>query len=924
MSSVQNILVRRSGRFQPSEDRLCLVNIKEVEVAADQKVVSMKQTFLDIGTECGNMDKAGKNMAALVKKLYDAGIRLHDRSSLILAREYMRITHRADTQKSDKTLQTYASRLRDYLHMPPELRPDNICISAPVRDWFMKGHEIDVKFDADWWHGVVVNITRRKLRVFWVGLPPLLAFSTRSKNTEHLNPVTLDKLFSFCRPHQEGAKSGSDTTYNVEWIQANQVSIPSTFQEVVQVPDEEAQEVEEGVDDGSGDEPAGAGKLPCTSSAKGTGSGKKQKGNVSGTSSGKGSEKFGKGSLKEKNKVKRPRSEDSIPSTGSPSANVEGVIVRRKREEFKPSAFDWLSPFLGCDVIMDALKQLEQSPDLQADLMFFNHHLLLLEKLRRGQGCIYNAGGKFKNYYEAQKRELQQYQVINVEASPDRRDVFIEQIDTKFRATYTNVFTRNELAVISCVLAYPGLCFCNIDQKQLQSDGMIRGMAFVPAQLESFFHNRLRKLGLIDDKAHPKYMEPLSAVVLSSTYCYHQIVTWEEGESWVSLDEPAWKLDMFPDFLGVNGIYVRVEHTLPDVDCVLYAQVVSKITCSSLKLESWNGEVSGTQYARVIVVNKTAAKQWTARVHVWLSIGFLQADDPICLAKFNLGPPLKGKASVIKVGNPEMFSHLDDGGNPVYQPILIGKRIHPTVTFGNKVEAGVPLLYGPKVVTRRVPVEHTFRPKNLKTQAPHCDGNFFHAKGQWVRAQGGQFSLSPHVPLMTKLSMEQPDKIEAIILDGPIHLNSLSFLMGTSTDTTLTFPREGSDHGTRVPVEVEGTPFGGCSCFAFIEKHMGSEYVDPNERPHLYAHSADLRQFPTGTAAGLIAILAAKQRIENIRKERSSSKYADFATHEMRDLEDALGQFIFDLLSTSTYKVRIQEDMLNEVRKAALAQGARQ
>jgi hypothetical protein len=126
---------------------------------------------------------------------------------------------------------------------------------------------------------------------------------------------------------------------------------------------------------------------------------------------------------------------------------------------------------------------------------------------------------------------------------------------------------------------------------------------------------------------------------------------------------------------------------------------------------------------------------------------------------------------------------------------------------------------------------------------------------------------------MTRLSMEQPDKMEVIILDGPIHLNSLSFLMGTSTDTTLTFPRERSDQGTRVPVEVEGTPFGGCSCFAFIEKHMGSEYVDPNERPHLYAHSADLRQFPTGTASGLIAILAAKQRIENIRKVRSSSKY---------------------------------------------------
>ena len=50
---------------------------------------------------------------------------------------------------------------------------------------------------------------------------------------------------------------------------------------------------------------------------------------------------------------------------------------------------------------------------------------------------------------------------------------------------------------------------------------MTRGMAFVPAQLQSSFRKRLRRLGLIDDVAHPQYMKPLSTVVLSSTHDTH-------------------------------------------------------------------------------------------------------------------------------------------------------------------------------------------------------------------------------------------------------------------------------------------------------------------------------------------------------------------------------------------------------------------
>jgi hypothetical protein len=209
-------------------------------------------------------------------------------------------------------------------------------------------------------------------------------------------------------------------------------------------------------------------------------------------------------------KVKRPR--HSAASTDSPSAlNDDDVreVFKPKRQALKISQFDWLSPFLGCDVIMDGLMQLERDPNLQASSPFFGYYLMLLENLRRGQGCIYNVPTKFKNYYEAQERELKQNSAFKAEASPERKAKFVEQIGTKFRATYANMFTRNEMVVISCLLAYTGFSFCNIDQKlsqSSQSNGITRGMAFVPAQLESFFFKRLRMLGLIDDVAHPKYM----------------------------------------------------------------------------------------------------------------------------------------------------------------------------------------------------------------------------------------------------------------------------------------------------------------------------------------------------------------------------------------------------------------------------------
>ena len=936
---------RRSSRSSAPPGTLTII---DAERDADQNVVRMKATFMEIGTHCAQLDRAASTLAVLVRQLHAQGIRLADRASWTCANAYMRLTHNPQTPKNEKTLHTYTNRLRDYLHMPPDLVPDNICISAPVKDWIMAGHDIDVKFEAGWWHAVVLAVTKCKLRVFWVGYPVLREYGPRSTNADQvLNPALLDKKGSIYRPHEEGAESGAARSITVAWILKNELTVPEKFDDIIPiaVPD----------DDDDSSDPKGQGgeprKKPKLDDAK--------QGSDPATATASASQtKDPKPKPKSKKKVrknkatpkpklisslqeKKNKTKKKPKPSGLPADNGEDRNITKRASRPSPSAFEWLRPFLGCDVIMHGLIQLEQNSTLQDDYEFFTHYVTLLEGLRRGQGCFYAAPSKFKDYFEKQKSALEAYEVTKVEFNSEKKVKFVEQLNTDFRATYANMFTKNELAVISCLLAYPGLSFCNIDQKRSvsQSDGMTRGMAFVPAQLESFFHRRLRLLELLDPDAHPQYMEPLSTVVLSSTYCYQQLMTWGFGHSWSSLSDPAFKLAGFPEFLSVDGLYVRVDHVFSVTEdeysnCHLYAQVKSQKTRDRLGLDAKFCDTFGHDWARVIVVDKEDRNLWKAKVHVWLSIGPFQANDPICVARFNLAKSRAGKS--FEVGCPEMFSHLNASGNPVYQPIQAiegkgdgAKGILPNFTFGPESQPDVPLDYGQAPVSFPDPPKPTRRyDKALKAQAPHCDGNFFHSKGQWVcDGPGAPFRLSPHVPFTTPASMEDEGLMQALILDGPVHLNSLSFLMGINCNTTLTFPSVPGVRtvtGTGILRESdaeEDTPFGGCAAISFIEKHMGSAYVDPNERPHLYAHCADLRQFPVDSAGSLISVLAAKQRIESLRADRSrddGSVAASVQKNEMTNLEIALGQFIFQHLVTSTYKTGVQENILDHVRAAAL------
>jgi hypothetical protein len=188
----------------------------------------------------------------------------------------------------------------------------------------------------------------------------------------------------------------------------------------------------------------------------------------------------------------------------------------------------------------------------------------------------------FQQYFEQQALALSHYPKAPVAFDSDKKTTFIESMDTKLKANYLNAFSRNELVVICCLLAFPGLTFTNINQKTRvsQKSGMIRGMSFVPETLEKFFHRRLRFLGVIDDVNHPPYMEMLSTVVLNSTYCYKQLVYWDYGADFTSVDAtPAISLEGFHEFLSVNGVYVKVHE---QSGRMVYAQVMSKKAASSL------------------------------------------------------------------------------------------------------------------------------------------------------------------------------------------------------------------------------------------------------------------------------------------------------------------------------------------------------
>jgi len=867
--------------------------------------------------ECVRLQgQTGSMMRSLVEELRSRGVKLHQRRDVNAAKASILKGYPG----GDVT--RYLTNLRNLLTMPPKVFEEHAaqseCLSITwlptQQSWYNVGDEVDILWlgkepDVEqWWHCVVVGVRdqcktgAKPFWVHWVGY--------QESNGKVPNPQLVSK--HFLRVHDSSASAGPDPTYSVEHIRSNCLKAVSPEPAVEEDGDEAAD------NEGSGEETAEAhadaeANREAEARAKADARARRLEGIAKAA----------------KAKAKAAKAKAKAEAKTKPVA--EAAEEERVQIIAVPSVFDWLGPFLNLTKIEGDLLLLESRPVLNSDDVFFDHYLALLKRLRFGQGVMYRAATMFQQYYNQQASALASYPKGTVAFDADKKQYFIQSMDTNLKANYLNAFSRNELVVICCLLAFPGLTFTNIDQKTrvTQKSGMVRGMSFVPEALEKFFHRRLRLLQVIDDVNHPQYMEPLSTVVLNSTYCYKQLVTWGYGADWTSVAEAQpIRLEGFHEFLSVNGVYVRVNDERNGR--MVYAQVMSKKAASSLGIHE-GFDAPHKDYARVLELvpaasdgsssgKKRAATpiSFCVKVQCFLSKGLGEPDDPICVATFDMCPGRVG--STYRVLHPTMFSHLGQDGCAVYQDI-VGCDL--TAKFLDvAANGGVGLEYGPNLLPRCTDLGHDFRPTPLTDQAEHCDGNFYHAKGQWVRVKvdpdsklgHGVYRVSPHDPLRTDTDMETPSRIDPLQPVGRPHMNSMSFMMNVNGGTTLSFPPE--DPSRKAENVVEDVPFGGLSAFSFFREHLGSLYMlIPNERPHLYAHSGDLRQFPVVTFSNLLATLAAKQRVEQLRVILGSFP-VDTPTCLSIDLQEqvtALKHFIFDILTTSTYKADCQAEMLKEV-----------
>ena len=752
---------------------------------ADPKVHQHKQLFHDIGVQCLKMDAAYQSLREIVDKLREERVFLDDPASIITASLYIAEKHE---DASVESITRYVGNLRHLITCPPDIVPENPSITVSLPAWQTVGDEVDVSIRvnnrSEVWHGVVVSAgNHRSCHVYWVGCPIIKA-SKRQAKAMAGNPVKVDRRATRWHQPGAGASEGDFPQYSVSWIKDN--FIPKRYgaqPEVVVVNSDDDADVSGDVQREKSKEEKQKGQpKPATPST----SAKKKRG------------RSGSAGRAQDEANKRVTSLEPPPSS--------------QQTKLEPSSFNWLAPFLTGDKLADDLALLQRNPALNSDDRFFNLYLILLRRLRHGQGVMYDAATKFRLYYERQVSALNGYTVFEVKMNDTRKREFIGSMDTTLAANYADAFTRNELVVLCCLLADPGLTFTNIDQKTsvAKKSNMIRGMSFVSPVVEAFFHARLRMLGVINDSDHPTYMQPLSTVVLSSTYCYHQIVTWGYGDEFVSKADVVLALQGFPDFLSLNGVYVRVE----DNSRVLYAKVMSMAAAASLGILADRLVIDRYNYALVIVIDQCVAK-----VYSFISVGMGEDDDPICVAAFTLNQPLAHPECCCLTGPFQMFSHLDEGGKVVLQKRALGVGCaSPSISVSSyKSKAEVSLGYGSNIIARCAPYHHNFQAVALDEQAGHCDGNYCCVPGQWAqvpvstksRAKSKRrYGVSEHVPAKVNADMSEP-----VYLDGLPHQNSMSFLFNVNGNTTLTFPIEDADASRREANAADPVPFGGFTAF---------------------------------------------------------------------------------------------------------------
>ena len=523
--------------------------------------VENQNLFKAIGRSCHAIETERKNVTAMVQQLRSKGITLDNWASFQVAKMLMQQTY---PSVQDRTLDKYTGHLRSYLKMPEKHLPEYICISASVRYWISAGDEVDVQDTGNnWWHGVVLEVTRRKLKVFWVGFPKSPGGKGKVKS-----PEFVDKELRCIRMHEEGADvlSGDAKNIDAAWILMNEFAAiqPRSFREEEEAkshdnPDSNSETVENEL---SGEEEsqrvaeknaaaqknaALAAKKRKAEAARNALAAKKQKrikkardSAASGDDSMESETDSDSNSDSADSEQGHAMEDDSAASS---SDSKQDSIESDSEQACPPPSSDSKQDSSESDSEQDCPPLYELAQVLNAVDESIETLVCLDSGLPPHEGLYDDCATKltlvasflakmYSNiaYNDLVSSTLEELRAYAGQQEPRRfhSKAFLKGLSRYGFCISPRMWKKEEILCIAISVLDPRLDFQGINQKDgVHSKTSFRGMAVLNSTIQHIFYKRLCDYGFVNPRYHPERLQAFSSVVINGGGSWQQSSTWE-------------------------------------------------------------------------------------------------------------------------------------------------------------------------------------------------------------------------------------------------------------------------------------------------------------------------------------------------------------------------------------------------------------
>ena len=867
--------------------------------------VENQNLFKEIGRSCHAIETERKNVTAMVQQLRSKGITLDNWASFQVAKMLIQQTYRG---VQDRTLDKYTGHLRSYLKMPAEHLPEYICISASVRYWYSAGDEVDVQDKGNnWWHGVVLEVTRRKLKVFWVGFPQSPGGKGKVKN-----PEFVDKELRCIRMHEEGADvlSGDAERFDAAWILGTEFARiqPQSFREeeaakIHDNPDSNSETVENESSEmeesqrvaeknaAAQKNAALAAKKRKAEAARNALAAKKQQKKATDSAASMECETDSDSNSDSAESEQGHSMEDE--SAASSSDSKQDSIESDSEQACPPRSSDSMQDSSESDSEQDCPPLYELAQVLNAVDESIETLVCLDSGLPPNPGLYDDCATKltlvasfltkmYSNiaYNDLVSSTLEELRDYAGQQEPRRfhSKAFLAGLSKYGFCISPRMWKKEEILCIAISVLDPRLDFQGINQKDgAHSKTSFRGMAVLNSTIQRIFYKRLRDYGFVNPRYHPERLQAFSSVVINGGGSWQQSSTWEFcKQSRFKIDTTAapFIVSVSSDVGALETAGVYVASTTKKNGKPVYVQVSRKEFQgfsgqkgfrSCLK-EEWESQIE------VLTTNSTGKRVDACSPRLLVCLNADQSEwgiqllpgfgSEFCILKFAWS---KNQTSNMQRFASFNFHNFEAKMQACALSITSLCASAAACLNSDALNHGHAFSFGTAKIVRsdflKKSTAASFKVSPLRPQGWHSDG-----PRKYDDSVFDMFgNLRPDAKACAKRKAWPPQKWWNSLWENPLHRyltdhidilqQSFSALFGIFKGTYIETPASSeAERGVtalKVPV-----PLGCAVIFTFAWKHRGKG-DDPNfsatrecpvpvhARPHFYAYSSDIRKLPS-------------------------------------------------------------------------------